>query len=209
MVAMNKKINAYGLTGNMGCGKSTVAKYFQKYDDVGVLNCDEISKKILFDDKNRQNIEVILGNGAIINGIVDSEAVSKIIFNNPGKKQALENFIHPLVWQEVQEQIQNGKTNKIFIVESALIYEVKKEMDFKGIIVATCDKKEQFNRIKKRNDWSDEQIEKRLKNQLTNSYKEEKGLMVINTNCWKQELESKVERVYFHIKNNEKERLVL
>jgi dephospho-CoA kinase len=118
-------------------------------------------------------------------------------------------FLHPLVWQNVQEKIQNGKTDTIFVVESALIYETKKEHDFKGIIVATCDEKEQFNRIKKRNNWSDSEIEERLKSQLPNDFKEEKGLIVINTNCLMQELELKVERLYSFIKSNGSGRLIL
>ena len=204
-----KVMNAYGLTGNMGCGKSTVGEYLQKHDDVLVLNCDQISKKILFDVENRQNIEIILGKSAIKDGVVDSNEVAKIIFNDLTKKQALENFIHPLVWQKVREQVQNGDVNTIFVVESALIYETQKEKDFKGIIVATCDEKEQFNRIKKRNNWSDEQIKERLKSQLTNNYKEKKGLIVIDTNCSLEELEAKVEKMYSYIKSGKNEKLVL
>lgn len=206
---MNKEMIVYGLTGNMGCGKSTVGEYLQKHDDIYVLNCDQISKEILFDVENRQNIEMILGNNSIKNGVVNSKAVSKIIFNDSTKKQELENFIHPLVWKNVQEQVQSGDINTIFVVESALIYETKKEKDFKGIIVATCDEKEQFNRIKKRNNWSDSEIEERLKSQLSNNYKEENGLIVINTNCSRQELELKVEQLYSFIKNNKSGRLVL
>jgi len=206
---MNIEIDAFGLTGNMGCGKSTVGEFLQKHDDVCVLDCDQISKKILFSNENRQNIAIILGSSVIKDDIIDSKAISKIIFNDPIKKQALENFIHPLVWKNVQEQVQNGNKNTIFVVESALIYETQKENDFKGIIVATCDVQEQFNRIKKRNNWSDNQIEERLKNQLSNKFKEEKGLIVINTNCPLSELESKVEKLYFFIKNNERGRLIL
>jgi dephospho-CoA kinase len=199
---MNKKRNVYGLTGNMGCGKSTVAKYLQKYEDVCVLDCDEISKKILFEAKNKQKIKNILGNEVIKDGVVDGREVSKIIFDKPVKKKLLENFIHPLVWQKVEEKIQNEKENKIFIVESALIYELKKEKDFEGIIVVTCNKKEQFERIKKRSNWSDEEIKKRLKNQLASEDKEKKASVVINTSCSLEELESKVEQMYDCIKNN-------
>ncbi len=209
MLIVNKEMNAYGLTGNMGCGKSTVGEFLQRHDDVCILNCDQISKKILFDVENRQNIEIILGEGVVKNGIIDSKEVSRIIFNDSTKKQMLEKFLHPLVWQNVQKQVQNGKTDIIFAVESALIYETKKEHDFKGIIVATCDGKEQFNRIKKRNNWSDSEIEERLKSQLPSGYKEEKGLIVINTNCSMQELELKVKRLYSFIKSNESGRLVL
>lgn len=187
---MTIKMNAFGLTGNMGCGKSTVVEILKKHKNICVLDCDQISKEILFNPKNKSKIEKILGTKV-------SEA--KIIFNDLTKKQKLEEFIHPLVWQEVQKQIKNGFKDTIYIVESALIFETKMENSFKGIILVTCSKKEQFERIKKRNNWSDKEIEERLKNQLPDDEKIKKSLITINTNGSIKELKSKVEQIYFLI----------
>jgi len=184
---MVTKINAYGLTGNMGCGKSTVAEFLQKHDDVCVLDCDQISKEILFDIKNKSKIEKILGKEV---------GEAEIIFRDPIKKQKLENFIHPLVWQKMKEKIKNGPKNIIYIVESALIFETKMENNFKGIILVTCNKKEQFDRIKKRNNWSNKKIDERLKNQMPDEEKNKKELMMIDNNGSIKELKSKVEQIY-------------
>jgi len=181
-------MNAYGLTGNMGCGKSTVAEFLKKHEDICILDCDQISKEILFDKKNKSKIEKIL----------ETEVgEAEIIFRYPIKKQKLEEFIHPLVWQEVKKQIENGPKNTIFIVESALIYETKMENNFKGIILVTCDKKEQYKRIKKRNNWTNKEINERLKNQLPDKDKKKNILIKIDTSCSIKELESKVEKIYF------------
>ncbi|MPM51667.1 Dephospho-CoA kinase [bioreactor metagenome] len=185
---MTIKINAYGLTGNMGCGKSTVAKLLKKRKNVCVLDCDQISKEILFDIKNKSKIEKILGKEV-------SEA--EIIFKDPIKKQKLEKFIHPKVWQKVRKEIKNGSKDTIYIVESALIYETKMKSSFKGIILVTCNKKEQFKRIKERNNWTDKQIKERLKNQIPDKNKKGNVLIKIDTNCSMKELESKVEKIYF------------
>jgi dephospho-CoA kinase len=104
---MTIKMNAFGLTGNMGCGKSTVVEILKKHKNICVLDCDQISKEILFNPKNKSKIEKILGTKV-------SEA--KIIFNDLTKKQKLEEFIHPLVWKEVQKQIKNGFKDTICIV---------------------------------------------------------------------------------------------
>jgi len=175
----------------MGCGKSTVAEFLKKYSDVCVIDCDQISKEILFDIKNKSKIEKILGTEV---------GKAEIIFRDPIKKQKLEEFIHPLVWQKVREKIEYGPKDIIYIVESALIFETKMENNFKGIILATCSKKEQFKRIKKRNKWSDEQIKERLKNQLSDKYKNKNVLIKIDTECLIKELESKVEKLYSFIK---------
>jgi len=185
---MTIKINAYGLTGNMGCGKSTVAKILKKRKNICVLDCDQISKEILFDIKNKSKIEKILGKEV---------GEAEIIFKNPIKKQKLEEFIHPKVWQKVRKEIKNGSKNTIYIVESALIYETKMESIFKGIILVTCSKKEQFKRIKVRNNWTGKQIKERLKTQMSDKNKKKNIFIKIDTNCSMKELESKIEKIYF------------
>ena len=201
---MKDVINAYGLTGNMGCGKSTVAEFLKKHSDVCVMDCDQIAKEILFDIKNRPKIKEIFGKEIIENELVDEKKVAEIIFKNLIKKQKLESFIHPKVWQEVREKTENGPKNIIYIVESALIFETKMENNFKGIILVICDKDEQFKRIKKRNKWTDEQIKERLKNQLSDKYKNKNVLIKIDTQCLIKELESKVEEVYSFIKTQKR-----
>lgn len=208
---MNKErgMNVLGLTGNMGCGKSTIAELLQKHSDIRVLNCDQISKDLLFRGENTEKVKEILGDDVAKNGNVDGQKIAKKIFNDPSKKQELENFIHPLVWKKVAEEIQNEGQNKVFIVESALIFETNKDKDFDSVIVATCDQDEQYNRIRKRNAWPDEEIQERLKNQLPSELKETKGRVVINTNCSMKELETKIEKLYYFIKNNEPGKLLL
>jgi dephospho-CoA kinase len=80
---------------------------------------------------------------------------------------------------------------------------------FNKIIVATCNADEQFKRIKSKNDWSDEEIKMRLKNQLDSKIKEEKGDVVINTGCDMTELKVKTEKLYQYLKNQEQEKLFL
>ncbi len=48
----------FGLTGNIGCGKSTVATLLSKYPDVLILDCDRIAKEIIrATDTNNKSIQ--------------------------------------------------------------------------------------------------------------------------------------------------------
>jgi dephospho-CoA kinase len=207
---MNKEMNVYGLTGNMGCGKSTVGEFLQKkHPDVYLFDCDKVAKDLLSDSENTEEIKKILGDDVFDNQKINRQKVAKLIFNNYNKKQAFEEFIHPLVWKKLAEEIQKVDEDKIFIVESAIFYEIGKEKDISKVIVVACNPNEQINRIKKRNGWSDDQIEERLKYQIPNDIKTAKALVVIDTNCSMQELELKVERLYSFLKSNESCKLVL
>lgn len=205
MNTIKYRMNIFALTGNMGCGKSVIAKFLQKnHSDIYFFDCDQIAKDLLFDSKNTQKIKEILEIKTI-----EKPEIAKIIFNNPQKKQALENFIHPLVWQKLEEEIQKQNKNTIFIVESAILYEVGKNKDINNVILATCNYQEQKNRIKNRDNLSDQQIEERLKDQLPIELKESKSSIIINTNCSLKELEEKTEKLYSYIKNQENYKLVL
>lgn len=189
----------------MGCGKSVIAQFLQKnHPDIYLFNCDQIAKKLIFDPKNTKKIQEILEIKTF-----DKQEIAKIIFNNLEKKQALENFIHPLVWQQLSKEIPKQDKNTIFIIESAILYEIGKDKDINNVILATCDYQEQKNRIKNRDNLSDQQIEERLKDQLPTELKEKKSLITINTNCSLKELEEKTEKLYSYIKNKENYKLIL
>ncbi|MDD4937870.1 MAG: dephospho-CoA kinase [Candidatus Shapirobacteria bacterium] len=207
MIETEKRI--FALTGGMGCGKSTVGKFLKKYPDIYVFDCDKVAKNIMSDNKNLEEIKSILGEGVIDNEKINRQKIAQIIFTDTKKKEALENFIHPKVWGKLAKEIQKSEDGKIFIVESAIFYEIEKEKDIDKVIVVTCDKDEQIKRIKSRNGWTDEQIEKRLKHQLPNEVKEAKGLAVINSNCSFDELKQKTEILYSYVKSGGNYRLVL
>lgn len=79
----------------------------------------------------------------------------------------------------------------------------------KKIILVTCDKKEEFRRIKNRNDWSDKENEERLGGQLPGKIKELKSWVVINTNCSMKKLKEKIEILYKKVKGEIDEKIIL
>lgn len=158
-----------GVTGEPGVGKTTFCNLFKKCQNVGIINCDEISKKILFSAKHKEKLKEIFGKD------LTKDEIAKIIFSNLEKKIELENFIHPLVWQEVDKII--AKSDKqIYLIESAIIYETHSEKLFDKIILITCnDKKVYQKRFKDQN---------RLKFQLPSKIKQKLASMVIDTSSF-------------------------
>jgi dephospho-CoA kinase len=193
----------------MGCGKSTVGEFLKKYPDIYLFDSDEVAKEIIFETKNLEKIKSIFGEEVVINGKIDKQRLAKIVFADNQKKEELESFVHPQVWEKLAEARQKSTDEKIFIVESAILYEIGKEKDISKVIVVTCNKEEQIKRIKARNGWSDEQIEERLRHQLPNKVKENKGLVVINNNDSIEELKQKTEVLYSYIKMRKTSKLIL
>lgn len=188
-------MNAFGLTGNIGCGKSTVAKLLAKHPNVAVFDCDAIAKAIIISEHHRLEIAQILN----ITNIPDPKTIAKIIFQDPEKKRLLEEYVHPLVWQTVQEKVERSNS-KICIVESAIIFETGSEDRFTAIITVTCSYGEQVRRLKEFRSMRDEEISLRIHQQLPSQEKMNRADFVIHTECSLEELQGRVTSLYYELK---------
>ena len=189
-------MKAFGLTGNIGCGKSTVASLLSKYSDVSVIDCDKIAKDLIASDSHRQEINSILGEEVFPEGKADFALIAQIIFSNPEKKKGFEELTHPLVWKIVEKQVAEQFSQKICIVESAIIYETAAENKFDAVIATICEEDEQFRRLHEDRHMDYADIVIRLKSQIPQAVKAHKAQFVIKTNCSMEELKERVHTLY-------------
>ncbi len=186
----------FGLTGNIGCGKSTVASLLSTCPNVYIHNTDEIAKSILADPKSLEIVRSILGSKVIHDGIVDRSAVARVIFGNSVKKRSFEAWMHPRVWETVYTQMSPSSYDDIHVVESAIIYEMGDVDRFSEIIVVTCDEEVQKERLRRNRKMSDEDIELRMDHQLPAAVKAARANFVIDTNCDQGTLLKNVLKLY-------------
>lgn len=194
----------YGLTGNMGCGKSTVAEFFGKFKDVVVFNADQIAKELLCEEQYSQKLQQLLGPHVFSEGKIDIGKVAQLVFNDYKALQKLESFIHPLTWNSICERMKKHTKISFFLVETALIYETEWQRFFKAVIVVMCDKAQQYHRLHIYRGLSDREIDRRLKRQLANEEKMKRADFVIDTTCSLEEVENKACRLYHHLKGGVK-----
>ena len=193
-------MKAFGLTGNIGCGKSTVASLLSKYPDILVFDCDRIAKEIISSGLYKQEINSILGIDAFVGKNADFEKIAKIIFKNNKKKKLLEELLHPLVWATVEERVMAHEDQEICVVESAIIYETKNKNKFNGVILVACNPKEQFQRLLNNRKMSLNEIQARIAQQIPSSEKEASAQFVIHTDCNMEQLKDRVSELYQKLK---------
>lgn len=169
-----------GLTGNIGSGKSTVAKLFALYG-WPVFDSDQIGKLLIKENKEvQQKIIHVFGNEILTpNKLIDNSKLAAIVFNNETKLQALNNIIHPEV-KKFFKKWHQSQNSPFVIRETALLFEAGIHSEsFKNIVV-TCSFDERIKRIQARNASSKEEIQRRENAQLPESVKIEKSDFVIN-----------------------------
>ena len=154
-----------GLTGGIGAGKSTVSKIFNCLG-IPVYNSDLKSKKILLSNHLiTKKIISILGKSILTSNKIDFKKMSKVIFANKIKLQAINKILHHEVKKDYESWIKKQKGLYI-IKESAIIFESKIESNFDKIIFVKSSQKTRINRIIKRDNKNKKEIQNIIKNQM-------------------------------------------
>ena len=138
--SLNNLPKIIGLTGGIGSGKSTVAKFIEEMG-FPVYYSDVRAKEIVNDDELlKKGIIELLGEKAYDeNGLYDRKYVAEIVFNDEELLQKLNGMIHPAVKYDFEKWVGNQTTEFVF-KETALLFELKlNESCFKSVLVTADD----------------------------------------------------------------------
>ncbi len=119
-----------GLTGGIGCGKSTVAKYFAELG-ITVIDADAISRLLTVPGSEVHNKIVDKFGTEVLkpNGELDRRYLRDQIFQNADAKQWLESLLHPIILQEILVQADAAKSPYCVLVIPLLL-----ECDLQDIV---------------------------------------------------------------------------
>lgn len=181
----------FGLTGNMGSGKSTVAGLLGSHAGVTVFDTDSIAKAILVDPRHRSEVQKVLGDNVFIDSVLDLKK-ARVIFVDDAKRRALERYLHPLVWDHIISELKGLPDDAIAIVESAIMFEQGWENRFDAMIVVMADDATRLDRLKRTRGFTEEEALRRFAKQLPQSELIARADMQIDTRCDLSELASRV-----------------
>ncbi len=154
-----------GLTGNMGSGKSTVAKIFSILG-APIFYADIEAKKLL--DKPRIINELCnrFGNSIIDhNNKVNRKSLSSIVFHDQNSLDYLNKLIHPEVAKAFDTWLELNINSPYIIHEAAILYESGFNQFMDEIIYVYAPEYLRIDRIIKRDKLSKAEISERMNNQ--------------------------------------------
>lgn len=96
-----------GITGGIGCGKSTLISMIKDRCKVLIIDTDTIAKRLMSPDNISYNLIVEYFGNEIISEIkeIDRKKLSKIVMSDKNKLHKLNSFTHPYVIEEIKEII--------------------------------------------------------------------------------------------------------
>lgn len=178
-----------GLTGGMGCGKSTVLGFF-KTQGLGVASADQVVSDLYKSPEVISHVCTLIG---LSPEEFSKEKVAQVVFKNKDKLRELESYLHPLVRTEVSKIKKNfeDQNKKIAFYEVPLLFEKNMETFFEKTLCVGASRAVQKERILKRNSWSEEEIEARLSAQMPLEQKKERADFYIDNSGSFEELKVK------------------
>ncbi len=184
--------NAIVLTGGIATGKSTVANLFKLYGFL-TIDADALAHKLL--DIHNEKIGELFGDSYIENGKVLRKQLGTLIFNNQDEKKKLENFIHPLIKEEIEEEATIFEKNNIpYLIDIPLFFE-NKNYDIKRSIVVYTPKDTQIKRLQKRDNCDELVAKTKINNQMDIEEKKNLSTYTIDNSKDLPNLIKEVERV--------------
>ncbi len=154
-----------GLTGGMGCGKSTVAALFAERG-FRRLDADQVVREELLPSSDVANaIRQRLGPAMLSSdGRVRRDKIAEKVFADPAALAWLEDLLHPRLLAR-WKQVFAAEQGVAFIVEVPLLFEKGLENWFDSIVCVTTDSATQLRRLEQRG-VPPEQARQRLVKQL-------------------------------------------
>ena len=126
-----------GLTGGIASGKSTVATMLGKYENE-IFDADEIAREVVI--PGSQGLQKIISEFGpqVINrdGTLSRDALATVVFNDPTRRAALEEILHPLIKTRTLEKIAKSHSDVVVYVVPLL---VEAKADYPFDLVATIE----------------------------------------------------------------------
>ena len=168
---LKKKQRRIGLTGGIASGKSTIAKYLEKYRDIPILDADQYSKDLIKPKSNCYKEVVAYFGPQIVDedsseNQINRELLKKIIFENSIHRTWIQNLLHPLIKEKMIEKCNQFEKNKILLLVIPLLFEARFTDLCTEIWLIKCPRDLQKKRLMKRNKISADEAEKIINLQL-------------------------------------------
>ncbi len=160
-----------GLTGGIGCGKSTVSDLFLALA-VPVIDADTIAHQLTEANQPAlQEIREFFGVETLnADGTLNRPFLRDKVFTNPIAKQKLESILHPRVFAEINKQIQ-PLTSPYCILSIPLLFETKMSHFVDRILVVDCPIERQIARIKQRSQLPETRIRSIIDSQVSRDFR--------------------------------------
>jgi len=188
-----------GLTGGIGSGKTTVAKFIEEFG-FPVYYSDDRAKTIVNDNEDlKLKIKELLGEESYDEkGLYNRKFVAEKVFNDKNLLQSLNEIIHPAVRIDFEDWVKK-QTKYLIFKETALLFELKLNKDCYKSVLVTAEDNIRIKRVMDRDGKTYREVEAVMEKQMPEKDKIKLADCIIYNNKNLEDLKEQTERIIFDI----------
>ena len=180
-----------GIVGDIGSGKSFVAKCF----GYPVFDADAEVIKLYQTNKNCfDKLKKILPKN-IISFPIKKKEISQAIISNKFNIKKIIKIVHPIIRLKMNKFLNKNKNKKIIILDVPLLLENKLNKKNDILIFIDAKKYEILKRLKKRKNFNLKLFKKFKKIQLPLEYKRKKSQFILKNNFTNKTVKKNIKRI--------------
>lgn len=187
-----------GLTGGIGCGKSTVAALFREFG-ANVIDSDTISHQLTQPAGAAiETIRAAFGDSYIDgSGALDRVRMRHLVFSDMAARQRLEGILHPLIRAQMLEHIQAASDAPYFLLVVPLLFETPTYHELvQRTLVVDCTEDTQIARTMQRSGISEPEVRAIIAQQIARTERLRLADDIIRNDAGMDALRPQVERLH-------------
>lgn len=185
-----------GLTGGIGCGKSTVCELFASLG-ASIIDTDELAREVVLPGTPAlQQLVEHFGESFILeDGSLNRQQLRERVFSNPAERELLERITHPAI-RKLLEQRMAAVNSPYVVIAIPLLLEKSWQDRIDRVLVIDCDEELQLERASKRDSNSREQILRIIHSQIPRQQRVEAADDIIHNDADIKSLKEQVQQLH-------------
>ncbi len=185
-----------GVTGGIGSGKSAATGFFAA-KGIDVIDADVVAREVvkpgskaLAEIAGRFGRQILLPNGNL-----NRKAMRVRIFSDPEEKHWLESLLHPIIRDEIVQQLQRSSSPYV-ILSSPLLLETDQHRVTDRVLVIDTSEQQQIQRTSARDDTSAGAVQAIMATQLSRAQRLQRADDIIVNDKDLAHLENEVNKLH-------------
>lgn len=193
----NRKGKVIGLTGGVGCGKSTALSILQRDFGAKLIMADDLGHMVM--ETGHPAYEEIcrhFGGGVLAeDGTLDRGALAQAVYSDRERLAVLNGIIHPYVLEEIKKKLDLWRAEPFVVIETAIMFETGCDKLCDEVWAVLADREVRIGRLMQSRGYTRQRAEAIMARQMDDGQFRVRCSRIIENNGDREQLKNRLKKL--------------